>query len=472
MAAIRLRDIWKHAAADYGAREYILSPEQRLTFAEFYEQIRRGALAIRANGWADSSVPLAADVQDPVSLALIIGACAEADASLAFMPEARFTPTTRTLLDAIGAKFLISDRDGFGECDWIVASEEICSAASIEGLDAANQTRENERGAFMLQTSGTEGEPRWVICRFEHCFAAIRGMQISGALEHARDRVVFLAPPLSHSYGLSTFLEYTDRANTIAFPGPDSALGPVGDLMRAEIREVITAIEGVPFFYSQLCKLISRLKLPILQHVGVGAGAWQSDVLTALSLKWNGLSYGVRYGLTETPSAVTHKVFNLPSDSASNGCGLVTGAYDIEIADQSGRGLPAGSEGEIIVRGDCVSPYLGTARNGQHTTGDIGFVDSNGELHVVGRNSVFLKYRGFRLSPEPIEAVLMGAPGVIDCQVRLRDEQLVAEVVTESAGDSDLIRHIANRLPAYCIPDRVLRVDKVLRTRSGKILRR
>lgn len=473
MDANRLRQLWQKRAVSHGNADYLISADEQLSYAAYSRRIRHFAQAISNGKLGTYRVPLATDIQDPLKLSILIGACIEGDVSLAFVPDCRLPSTMRSILDEIGAMTLVTDRGEMLGHDWVSGFDQLNERAPTEDFVQSSYLDTTEHGFFVLQTSGTEGEPRWVACRYKHCLAAIQGMESSGALEHARNQVVYLTPPLFHSYGLSSLLEYTYCGSTIVLPGADSAFGPISDLLRNKARAQITAIEGVPYFYAQLRKLISRLKLPALSHIGVGAGAVQYELVACTSEHWTGLSFGIRYGLTETPSAVTHKVFRAAQQEWSNSCGKVTGAYEIQIVSAEGDPLPAGQEGEIIVSGDCVSTYLGTSGTGVHATGDLGFLDGHGELHVIGRKSVFIKNRGFRISPERVETEVIRLPGISDCRVLMRDGQLVAEIVELQRGltDADLIRHLVDNLPGYCVPDCVARVDEVPRTRSGKIVR-
>lgn len=474
MDTTRLRQLWQRGAANHGDKIYLHGADRTVTYSEAYDCILRGARVIRENGWAVHATPLATDIQDPIKLTLLVGACVEADASLAFVPDLRSAGSLRATLNDIGSMMLVTDRVESPEQNRVVDFDQLMRTEPVRTMGQTQSAAETELGCFILQTSGTEGEPRWVACRYQHCLSAIRGMDASGALQHARNQIVYLTPPLSHSYGLSSMLEYTFCGSTIVFPGNDSPLGPVGDLVRSSMRNTITSIEGVPFFYSQLCKLLSRVSMPALSYVGTGAGAMQPTVLAAIGEHRSEISCSIRYGLTETPSAVTHKVFRFGRHRDLRGCGTVTGAYQLEIRDESGRLLQAGQEGEIVVRGDCVSAYLGLPSGGAHTTGDLGYLDADGELHVVGRKSVFLKHRGFRLSPERVESVLIAARGITDCRVLTSGGNLVAEIVETDnpLPHADVLRYVEERLPAYCVPKTLIRVDAIPRTRSGKIVRR
>lgn len=331
----------------------------------------------------------------------------------------------------------------------------------------ASSVLASPQGAFIFQTSGTEGEPKTVVTPYRHYREVIEAMQACGALDHANRQTCFVSQPLYHSYGLCSYLEYAACGSHVILPSGTSPLGPVGDLSDPWVASQVTAVEGVPHFWSLCARLAARVLAPRLRHIGLGGGGLDEAVIHKLLERFPGVTVSVRYGLTETPSVVSHKLFAPPYATGWRSSGRVVPAYRVVIVADDGTPAAGGEEGEIVVFGDCVA-----ASNGALRTGDLGFFSAEGELHVTGRKSAFIKHRGFRISPEPIESALMQFPGIHDCRVRGADEQLIAELVEEPpVSRRDLISHLRRELPANCIPDRFVAVLEIPRTYSGKIKR-
>ena len=121
--------------------------------------------------------------------------------------------------------------------------------------------------------------------------------------------------------------------------------------------------------------------------------------------------------------------------------------------------------------GDCVGTYLGQTEN-RLSTGDTGYINGSNELVINGRKSLYLKNRGFRVSPDQVESVISSLCGVQDCRVLMIDSKLVAEVVyDDSTSGGDILSFLSTRLPSYAVVDEVVRVQSVPRTRSGKVKR-
>jgi acyl-coenzyme A synthetase/AMP-(fatty) acid ligase len=145
--------------------------------------------------------------------------------------------------------------------------------------------------------------------------------------------------------------------------------------------------------------------------------------------------------------------------------------YSVEIVGGTGRILGRNEEGEIMVSGDCVGTYFGQSGS-RLLTGDTGYLSGDNELVINGRKSLYLKNRGFRVSPEQVESVIASLNGVEDCRVLMIDSKLVAEVVyDDSISQGDILSFMSTRLPSYAIAEQVLRVESVPRTPSGKIKR-
>jgi len=117
-------------------------------------------------------------------------------------------------------------------------------------------------------------------------------------------------------------------------------------------------------------------------------------------------------------------------------------------------------------------------RDGWYRTGDVGYLDADGWLHITDRAKEMIKVRGFQVAPAEIEAVLHGHPAVDDCAVFGVDdvadgEAVVAAVATHGSVDRDeLVALVAGRLASYKQLSRVVIVPEIPRLPSGKVLRR
>jgi acyl-CoA synthetase (AMP-forming)/AMP-acid ligase II len=111
-------------------------------------------------------------------------------------------------------------------------------------------------------------------------------------------------------------------------------------------------------------------------------------------------------------------------------------------------------------------------------TGDIGYVDADGDLYVVDRVKELIKYKGLQIAPAELEAVLLGHHAVADAAViPIPDEEAgeVPKALVLLKGDAtpeELIAFVAERVAPYKKIRRIEIIDQIPKTLSGKILRR
>ncbi len=198
------------------------------------------------------------------------------------------------------------------------------------------------------------------------------------------------------------------------------------------------------------------------------------------------------YGLTETTAACATVPAHLeaPVDPGSGtlAVGLPGADTVVRILDEHGAELPFGETGEIAVRGpQLAAGYWGrpqdTARafpGGELRTGDVGFMDADGWVHVVDRKKDMINASGFKVWPREVEDVLYTHPAVREAAVvgipdPYRGESVKAYVSLRpgtTAAPAELSAYCAARIAAYKYPRHVEILPVLPKTASGKILRR
>ena len=185
----------------------------------------------------------------------------------------------------------------------------------------------------------------------------------------------------------------------------------------------------------------------------------------------SGIRWLTAYGTTELPVIACNPLEATRIDTV----GTPVRGVDVRI----------GEDGEIQVRSDSVmAGYLpkdataGAFCDGWYRTGDIGFLDDDGYLHITDRSKEMIKVRGFQVAPAEVEAVLHSHPAVSDCAVfgvpdAADGEAIVAAVSTHAeVPATELIALIGDQLASYKRPSRVEFVTEIPRLPSGKVLRR
>ncbi|MEV6708742.1 class I adenylate-forming enzyme family protein [Micromonospora wenchangensis] len=170
--------------------------------------------------------------------------------------------------------------------------------------------------------------------------------------------------------------------------------------------------------------------------------------------------------------------------------GRVYPGVELEIRDDAGAALPTGAEGEVVVRSALTRGYVDDAaasaelvRDGWVHTGDMGYVDPDGVLFLVGRKRDMIKCGGFQVWPEEIEDELRGHPLVRDVRVLGRPDDrlgeipvaLVVRAADDTVDDTDLaarlVAYARERLAHFKAPRRIEFVPALERSATGKISR-
>jgi non-ribosomal peptide synthetase component F len=345
-------------------RTYISGYFGQLSYRETLMSARRLSQHLALSNRIASSRSVGICTESPEYIVPAVWAAIFVDIDLVFLPYCRDPDVMFSTMKETSVAVLLTDMPSLLEKSWCldVADMIQCdlskdSQQQMPAMTFTTVPRQNDSG-FVFQTSGTSGEPKWVKCGYRQYATVISCMLQNGTLEHARGQSVFLTPPRYHSYGLSAFLEYTAVGGMIIFPQGTSPLGPVGDIRDPWLRENVTAIEGVPYFYSQLSKLGGRFNMPALNHLGLGGGQLDRIAFGKLKEIYPAIAVSVRYGLTETPSVVSHRIIRSFSGEGWKSSGSVLPVYNVEIVDDNGQTLGTNQEGEIIVTGGCVGIYL------------------------------------------------------------------------------------------------------------------
>ena len=194
------------------------------------------------------------------------------------------------------------------------------------------------------------------------------------------------------------------------------------------------------------------------------------------------------YGQTETSPCVTLMTDEDPYDKRAATAGRLIAYEELRVSDpQSGEVLSEGATGEIEVRGyNIMQGYYkmeeetaaAISADGWLKTGDLGFMDPEGYLHIIGRKKEMIIRCGENIAPLEIENVIseldcVNAVKVIGIPAEVVQEMIVACVVPKPGriiSESIIISYLTSRLAHYKIPSYVLEFSSLPMNASGKIL--
>jgi acyl-CoA synthetase (AMP-forming)/AMP-acid ligase II len=356
--------------------------------------------------------------------------------------------------------------------------------------------------ARILVTSGTEAAPKMVL--YSH--AAIGGGigNILGALRPDDDTRFLLLPPLSTGFGsLGTFAGLARYGLTLVVM---SAFDPAGVFKLVE-RERVTHLLAVPTMLAMMLAAgRGDADLSSLQVVGSFGAAMSEDRVRATLETFGGGSRRPDQGDTPCPPGGARFVNGY---GCSDGAVCLTGWDDppekigatvgrpseatteIRILGDDGAELPAGEVGEVCARGP-MSPlgYFGSPElderyrfdGGWVRTGDLGFLDAEGYLHIAGRKKDIIVRGGYNISPAETEAGLCRHPAIAEAAcVGFPDERLgermCAFVVLAAGADVPSLEEVQeflaeDGLARIKLPERLEIIDAMPLNPTGKILKR
>ena len=195
------------------------------------------------------------------------------------------------------------------------------------------------------------------------------------------------------------------------------------------------------------------------------------------------------YGLTEAPQIITALIpEEARDDSTIASVGRASFMTRVAIMDATGKLLPAGEQGEIVVAGDLVmSGYLDNPEqtaealvDGWLHTGDVGYLDEREYLFLKDRLKDVIISGGFNVYPSDVEAALVAHPAIHECVVFGCPDEKWGEAVHvaielrdgEDASAADIIAYAKTRIGSVQAPKQVHFVDSLPRSAVGKVQRR
>lgn len=226
--------------------------------------------------------------------------------------------------------------------------------------------------------------------------------------------------------------------------------------------------------------------LSSLRYVMWGATPVSETVATVVTER-SGVRWLPAYGASEVPVIAANPV-DRPDAWRLDSAGLAPAGVELRVQDiDTGAVLSPGGIGEIQARGPSVmAGYLPEAdstaafADGWYRTGDVGWLEVEGWVHLTDRLKEMIKVSGFQVAPAELETVLHGHPAVLDCAVFGIPDERAGEVPVAAVqldpsvpvADGELQRLVADNLATYKQLRHVVVVDAVPRLPSGKVLRR
>jgi long-chain acyl-CoA synthetase len=363
-----------------------------------------------------------------------------------------------------------------------VDSADFTAALSVttDALPPAPVGPDND--AVLVFSSGTVGLPKAV----RHTHASL-----GNAVQHWKrtlglgpdDRFQVTTPP-SLILGLLNLLTAIDARATVRLHRRfdlDELLRRIED----ERMTLAMAVAPIALAMANHPRL-EQYDLSSLRYIMWGATPVTPSVAETVTRR-TGVRWLPAYGTSEVPVVAVNPVHE-PHRWRLDSPGLPPAGVTLRVADlETAKVLPVGESGEIqVLSPSAMIGYLPEEANadvfadGWYRTGDVGWLDPDGWVHLTDRNKELIKVNGFQVAPTELEGLLLGHPDVVDCAVfGVTDEHAgerpvaAVQLAPDAAVTPESLRQlVADSLATYKQLRDVLVVESIPRLPSGKTLRR
>jgi non-ribosomal peptide synthetase component F len=366
--------------------------------------------------------------------------------------------------------------------------------------DLQNTTRvevsPNNDTCYVLFTSGSTGSPKAVEITYRNLLNTIEwGLQ---RFSWDGDDVIGIATKFS--FDISLFDVFTSLITSTHFYVLNNINNPT-DFLAQIVKKKITSIFSTPSLFVMMNNLNLFAETNIRQIIS-GGDFFPSNALIEIIERYDYLKVYNIWGPTETTIINTShqvtakdlemiKMKNLVSvGKPSKEMPIIIVNIDVS---ETLEVLNCKEVGEIVVLGKSVSPgyfnhgdlleqnrfsdYCGTKA---YRTGDIGYLDEENNLFLVGRNNQYLKYQGFRIDPREVEFIADSHPNIVKSVLTIEkltggeiNLVLLAELKNQRDFEEGEIKYLLrSKLPKYMIPKIIFGVSKIPLSGNGKIDRK
>ncbi|KAK4417603.1 4-coumarate--CoA ligase-like 1 [Sesamum alatum] len=371
--------------------------------------------------------------------------------------------------------------------------DELLEAADKASADTIDDKVQQTDICALPFSSGTTGLSKGVMLTHRNLVANLCSSLFSVGPELVGQITILGLIPFFHIYGLTGICCATIRNK-----------GKVVVMRRYELRAFLNALIAHQVTFAPIVPpiILGLVKNPIvdefdlsklrLRSIMTAAAPLAPEILKEFEKKFPGVQVQEAYGMTEHSCiTLTHGDPNKGHGIAKrNSVGFILPNLEVKFVDpETGKSLHKNTPGEICVRSQCVmkgyykneyETTLTIDKDGWLHTGDIGYIDDDGDVFIVDRIKELIKYKGFQVAPAELEAILLSHPSVEDAAVvGIPDDEAgeipaACVVMNNKAKESeeDMMDYVSSNVASYKRVRALQFVDAIPKSPSGKIMRR
>ncbi len=459
-----LWEAFKAATGGLGGRVAVSTPAEELTFEELWRRAERLASLLSGAGVPEGGVAGLALPNSPRFLEAFLALC-RLDATVALLSPQYGGAEISAIVRGIRPGAVVTETTLAPAIAEAVPTGSSSAAGELVVLVPAGSDAPASTAALLKFSSGSTAEPKGIALSAANVIAEVEN--VTRTLDLGPGDRILSGVPLFHSYGFDLGVLPTLYAGTTLVL--EDAFVPRRTLA-ALAGSAPAAFLGVPAQYRAfLAARTEPLDLSGIRWLLSCTAPLAPDVVTAFADRF-GAAICQHYGSSETGAVTTH----VPSEvlRRPESVGRPMEGVRVTIA-----------EGEVVVESDAIAQGyvlgaplgLSPFRAGSFWTGDLGSIDADGFLTVLGRRDALINVGGLKVSPAEVAATLERHPAVREAAVigfpDGRGDELPYAVVELSApaDESELLAFCSARLAEYKVPRRIEIREALPRTAAGKV---
>lgn len=344
-----------------------------------------------------------------------------------------------------------------------------------------DEDQNEKRPAVLMYTTGTTSQPKAVVHSQESFMVAAASYR-ARFCPYAGESVA-VALPLYHCFGLTASLATLMHGLYCCFPRA-LKLPMIIDLIRTYKPSIMVSVGAIYLGLLQ-SEDFKEYAYPYLKTCIVGGAFTAPEHIVTFEKLYPNMKFVIGYGMTETAACITLTEPSAQLDKRSQTVGKVLDSVDLRICKDGQMVQEAGTNGEVCVRGRNLmlgyykvdASHNSVDREGWLHTGDLGYLDDEGYLHLTGRIKDLIIKNGENVSPDEIYRALLKNSDIKTAHVlgipdESGNESICACVVMKKNrgfNEDDIKKQLKDYLNSFKIPDYFMEYKELPLTGIGKV---